>query len=112
MPQQQLPFVLKKSDTMGNEIAEDVGHLFEVGFNIGILAYIRQHEEDFSHHLDNLYIDDLRKLHFPVIAKSMLKRARIIAQWNRHIVLESPHCPTMADVFSAEGISGGHQLFR
>ena len=86
MPQQQLPFVLKKSDTMGNEIAEDVGHLFEVGFNIGILAYIRQHEEDFSHHLDNLYIDDLRKLHFPVIAKSMLKRARIIAQWNRHIV--------------------------
>ncbi len=71
---------------MGNEIAEDVGHLFEVGFNIGILAYIRQHEEDFSHHLDNLYIDDLRKLHFPVIAKSMLKRAHIIADWNRQIV--------------------------
>ena len=70
---------------MGNEIAEDVGRLFEVGFNIGILTYIQQHEEDFSHHLENLYVDDLRKLRFPMLEKSILKRAHIISEWNRQV---------------------------
>src|SRR5258708_21131005 len=70
---------------MGNEIVEDVGRLFEVGFNIGILTYIQQHAEDFSDHLENLYVDDLRKLRFPLLAKSILKRAHIIPERNREV---------------------------
>ncbi len=61
---------------MGNALAEDCGRLFEVGFNIGILTYIRQHETDFSHHLGSLYVDDLRKLHFSEMIKEAFKRSK------------------------------------
>lgn len=71
---------------MGNEIAEDLGRMFEVGFNIGLLTYIQQHQQEILHHLDDLYLHDLRQLHFERVADGMLQRAHILADWKRQIV--------------------------
>jgi len=55
-------------------VAEDCGRFFEVGFNIGILTYLRQHSEQFRHHLQHLYLHDISELHFPEMVKSSFKR--------------------------------------
>jgi hypothetical protein len=55
-------------------VAEDCGRFFEIGFNIGILTYIRQHEEQFQHHLTDLYLHDLSEMHFPEMAKNSFRR--------------------------------------
>ncbi|GHO59282.1 helicase-related protein [Ktedonobacter robiniae] len=64
-------------------IAEDCGRFFENGFNIGILTYIRQHEKQFAHHLDQLYVNDLRELHFPEMAKNSFKRHKFTIDENK-----------------------------
>lgn len=91
---------------MGNEIAEDLGHLFEIGFNIGILTYLQQQKEQITHHLDNLYQEDLHTLHFPRVAESILKRARIISEWNRHIANQ------WLMFFLQKGFLAGFNFFR
>ncbi|XZN89704.1 MAG: ATP-binding protein [Microcoleus sp.] len=48
---------------MKSQIAVDLGHLFEVGFNIGILACIK--EKQIKHNFQNLYLQELQKLEFP-----------------------------------------------
>lgn len=60
----------------GNTLAEDCGRLFEVGFNIGMLTAIRQHEQEIVYHLDGLYVDDLRQLHFSEMVKEAFKRTK------------------------------------
>ncbi len=55
-------------------VAEDCGRFFEIGFNIGILTYIRQHTNQFQHHLTDLYLHDLREMHFPEMAKNSFRR--------------------------------------
>ncbi len=55
-------------------VAEDCGRFFEIGFNIGILTYIRQHESQFQHHLTDLYRHDLREMHFPEMVKNSFRR--------------------------------------
>lgn len=47
---------------MKSKIAEDLGRLFEVGFNIGILAYIEQNK--IKHRFANLYRQELQQLKF------------------------------------------------
>ncbi len=47
---------------MLSKIGEDFGRLFEVGFNIGILAAIE--EKQIQHEFDNFYVRDLPKLKF------------------------------------------------
>ncbi|MBD1936014.1 helicase-related protein [Microcoleus sp. FACHB-68] len=53
---------------MTAKIAEDLGRLFEVGFNIGILAYIKQNK--IKSQFGDLYSQDLQQLKFA----KMLKR--------------------------------------
>lgn len=48
---------------MKSKIAEDLGRLFEVGFNIGILACIK--EKQIKHKFEDLYLQELQKLEFP-----------------------------------------------
>ncbi len=55
-------------------VAEDCGRFFEIGFNIGILTYIRQHASQFKHHLADLYQHDLSEMHFPEMAKNSFRR--------------------------------------
>jgi hypothetical protein len=57
-------------------LAEDCGRLFEVGFNVGILTYIRQHEQCFSTAFGTIYDDYLRQLSFPDMLKNVYKRNR------------------------------------
>src|SRR5436190_10895883 len=57
-----------------HSIAEACGRFFEVGFNIGILTYLRHHPQRFQHHLAELYEDDLREMHFPEMAKNAFRR--------------------------------------
>ncbi len=59
-----------------NTLAEDCGRLFEVGFNIGILTCIRQRTDTVIHHLGELYVNDLRELHFSEMMREAFKRTK------------------------------------
>ncbi|MEG5172339.1 hypothetical protein [Microcoleus sp. B3-D7] len=54
---------------MKSKIAEDLGRLFEVGFNIGILAGIK--EKQIKHKFSNLYLQELRQLEFPKMLRKI-----------------------------------------
>ncbi|MBW4508551.1 MAG: helicase [Scytonematopsis contorta HA4267-MV1] len=57
---------------MTSKIAEELGRLFEVGFNIGILAYIR--EKNIQHRFGDLYFRDLQQLKFPRMLKRVVNQ--------------------------------------
>jgi len=59
-------------------IAENLGRLFEVGFNIGILAYIEQHE--IKHNFGDSYRRDLQQFKFPKILKPILSQEITISE--------------------------------
>ncbi|WP_017716989.1 helicase-related protein [Kamptonema formosum] len=65
-------------------IAENLGRLFEVGFNIGILAFIEHHQ--IKHNFGNLYRHDLQHLHFPAMLKRMVEDEELISTENIGIV--------------------------
>lgn len=54
---------------MKSKIAEDLGRLFEVGFNIGILACIK--EKQIKHNFGNLYLQELQQLEFPKMLRKV-----------------------------------------
>lgn len=54
---------------MKSKIAEDLGRLFEVGFNIGILACIK--EKQIKHKFENLYLQELQQLEFPKMLRKI-----------------------------------------
>ncbi|MEG5056445.1 ATP-binding protein [Microcoleus sp. A2-C5] len=54
---------------MKSKIAEDLGRLFEVGFNIGILACIK--EKQIKHKFENLYFQELQQLEFPKMLRKI-----------------------------------------
>ena len=54
---------------MKSKIAEDLGRLFEVGFNIGILAGIK--EKQIKHKFKNLYLQELQQLEFPKMLRKI-----------------------------------------
>ena len=58
-------------------IAEDLGYLFEIGFNTGILSYISQ--QKLKHCFGSLYEKDLQKLRFPKLHERICARANLIA---------------------------------
>ncbi len=59
-------------------IAENLGRLFEVGFNIGILTYIEQHQ--LKHNFGNLYRRDLQHLKFAKMFKRIVSEDGTISQ--------------------------------
>jgi len=67
---------------MSSKISEDLGRLFEVGFNIGILTYIKQ--KQINHHFKNLYFEELQQLKFPQMLKSIV--SQVISTLEREMV--------------------------
>jgi hypothetical protein len=63
-------------------IAEELGRLFEVGFNIGILAYIK--EKQIKHNFGSLYLQELQQLKFSKMLKQILNK--IVSSLEREIV--------------------------
>jgi len=57
---------------MKSQIAEDLGRLFEVGFNIGILTYIQQ--QQIKSKFGNLYRQDLQQLKFQKMLKQITNK--------------------------------------
>lgn len=68
----------------GYDIGQELGRLFEVGFNIGMLAYIEQNQ--LSHKFGNLYRQDLQQLSFPKMLKQLAIKAEVVSEQNRQII--------------------------
>lgn len=67
-----------------SELGKELGRLFEVGFNIGMLAYIEQNQ--LSHRFGNLYRQDLQQISFPKILRRLADQEQVISEQHRQIV--------------------------
>lgn len=54
---------------MANDLGINLGRVFELGFNIGILTYFGQN--DFQYRYSNLYEEPLSKLYLREIQKAI-----------------------------------------
>ncbi|GET39564.1 helicase [Microseira wollei] len=68
----------------GYDLGQELGRLFEVGFNIGMLAYIEQNQ--LSHKFGKLYRQYLQQLSFPKMLKQLAIKAEVISEQNRQII--------------------------
>ena len=66
---------------MTAKIADDLGRLFEVGFNIGILSYI--HKNNIKNRFGNLYRHELENIRFAKIKKRIVDK--VISKLEREI---------------------------
>ncbi|MBD2609248.1 helicase [Scytonema hofmannii FACHB-248] len=87
---------------MKSKIAEDLGRLFEVGFNIGILAYIEQNK--IKHKFANLYRQELEQLKFPKM------RLRVVDKVIS--TLERQMAETWSTFFLQKGFLSGFNFFH
>ncbi len=62
--------------------AENLGRLFEIGFNTGFLAAIAQHKE-ITTHFGKLYEEELRHLRFSALLDEMYQRTNLISEWDK-----------------------------
>ncbi len=85
-------------------IAENLGRLFEVGFNLGILAYIEQ--QQIPHHFGDLYRHDLEQLKLPKMVQKMIDSDRLISDLNTKIVEK------WSQYLLQKGFLGGLNFFR
>jgi len=85
-------------------IAANLGRLFEVGFNLGILAYI-EHQQ-IPHHFGDLYRHDLEQLKLPKIVQKMIDSDRLISDLNTQIVEK------WSQYLLQKGFLGGLNFFR
>ncbi len=67
-----------------SNLGKDLGRLFEVGFNIGILTYIKQ--KGIKCNYDNLYEEDLKNVNFPKIVRKLIDNEGVINPQHRDIV--------------------------
>ncbi|MGB6297515.1 MAG: ATP-binding protein [Rivularia sp. (in: cyanobacteria)] len=67
---------------MSSKISEELGRLFEVGFNIGILAYIK--DKQITNRFGNLYVEELQQLKFPQMLKRIV--SQVISTLEREMV--------------------------
>ncbi len=87
---------------MKSKIAEDLGRLFEVGFNIGILACIK--EKQIKHKFANLYLQELQQLEFPRMLRKITDK--IISP------LERKMAEKWSVFFLQKGFLSGLNFFR
>ena len=66
------------------ELGEKLGFLFEVGFNIGLLTYIKQN--NIKQNYDDLYSQDLKQLKFSRIIDKLAIDERVVSDSNRKII--------------------------
>ena len=85
-------------------IAEDLGRLFEMGFNIGILSYIQQNQ--LKHRFGDLYQRDLQMLRFPSLHRRIVERAEVISSRDTQIVAK------WSIFFLQKGFLSGLNFFR
>ncbi|BAZ49829.1 helicase-like protein [Nostoc sp. NIES-4103] len=85
-------------------IAEDLGRLFEIGFNVGILAYIQQNQ--LNHRFGDLYQCDLQALRFPQLHRRIVDRANIINDSDSKIIAK------WSIFFLQKGFLSGLNFFR
>lgn len=85
-------------------ISEDFGRLFEVGFNIGILAYIKK--EKLAHNFGDSYSLDLQQLKLPKMIAEIIKEANLLASLDAQIVEK------WSLFFVQKGFLGGLNFFR
>ncbi|MDJ0508142.1 MAG: helicase-related protein [Crocosphaera sp.] len=67
-----------------NKLGEKLGFLFEVGFNIGMLTYIKQN--DIKHHYGDLYSQDLKQLKFSRMIDKLAIDEKVVSDSNRKII--------------------------
>ena len=67
-----------------SKLGQDLGRLFEVGFNIGMLTYIKQKELRCNY--GNLYEKDLEQVSFPKIVRRLIDNIGVISYQDREIV--------------------------
>lgn len=85
-------------------IAEDLGRLFELGFNVGILSYIQQNQ--LNHRFGDLYQRDLQVLRFPSLHRRIVERAKVISSCDTQIVAK------WSIFFLQKGFLSGLNFFR
>ncbi|MEG5140670.1 MULTISPECIES: helicase-related protein [unclassified Microcoleus] len=85
-------------------IGEDFGRLFEVGFNIGILAYIQR--ENIAHNSGDSYRLDLHKLSLPKMTAEITREANLLGSLDAKIVEK------WSLFFVQKGFLGGLNFFR
>ncbi|MFM9268257.1 helicase-related protein [Tychonema sp. BBK16] len=85
-------------------ISEDFGRLFEVGFNIGILAYIQK--EKLPHNFGDSYRLDLQQLKLPKMMAEMIREAKLLAS------LDAEIADKWSLFFVQKGFLGGLNFFR
>ena len=62
--------------------AEDMGRLFELGFNTGLLAAIQQ-QTQVTTHFGDIYQQDLSALRFQPLYTKLCERARVLSTWDK-----------------------------
>lgn len=89
---------------MTDKTAENLGRVFEVAFNLGILSYINQ--VDIKHNYHNIYRDDLINLNLNQIEKYILKELSVINLQDERIIRE------WIVFFLQKGFLSGFNLIR
>jgi hypothetical protein len=87
---------------MTAKIADDLGRLFEVGFNIGILSYIEQNK--IKNRFGTLYRHELKNLKFSEIKKIIINQ--VSSKLDREIAA------TWCQFFLQKGFLCGLNFFR
>ncbi|MDJ0535870.1 MAG: helicase-related protein [Xenococcaceae cyanobacterium MO_207.B15] len=67
-----------------SNLGQDLGHLFEVGFNIGMLTYLGQKKIKCNY--SDRYQQDLQQVSFRKIVRKLIDNENIISQQHREIV--------------------------
>ncbi|MBK1986072.1 helicase [Sphaerospermopsis aphanizomenoides BCCUSP55] len=87
---------------MKSKIAEDLGRLFEVGFNVGVLAYIE--EKKIKHKFGNLYRQELQQLKLQKIQQRFVDK--VISTVEREMAKK------WSIFFIQKGFLSGFNFFR
>lgn len=103
-----------------SKLGQELGRLFEVGFNIGMLTYIKQKELKCNY--GNTYEKDLEQVSFPKIVRRLIdnigvisfQHREIVKQWATFFLQKSflAGLNFLDEYFSAMGWNGKRQLKR
>ncbi len=68
----------------GSNLGQDLGRIFEVGFNIGMLTYLKQKEIQCNY--GDCYQKDLQQINFPKIVRRLIDNEGVINPKNRQTI--------------------------
>ncbi len=66
------------------QLGQELGRLFEVGFNIGMLTYIEQ--DQIPHQFGSLYRQELQQISFSEMVRALVRKTNIVNDKHRRIV--------------------------